>query len=64
MFNGGLLLVSVDFFRYWFLNYIFFNLNFKDLKERFLLFVIDFNVFFFYFKNDVNFFLVIIEMIY
>lgn len=64
MFNGGLLLVSVDSFRYWFLNYIFFNFNFKDLKERFLLFVIDFNVFFFYFKNDVNFFLVIIELIY
>ncbi|MDU9800350.1 HobA family DNA replication regulator, partial [Helicobacter pylori] len=62
--NGGSLLVSTDSSRCWFLNYILSNLNPKDLKERPLLPVIDFNASSFYPKNDANLSLATIEMTY
>ncbi|GAA7816048.1 hypothetical protein HpCOL199_04470 [Helicobacter pylori] len=62
--NGGSLLVSADSSRHWFLNYILSNLNPKDLKERPLLSVIDFNASSFYPKNDANLSLATIEMTY
>ncbi|QTO96649.1 DNA replication regulator family protein [Helicobacter pylori] len=62
--NGGSLLVSADSSRCWFLNYILSNLNPKDLKERPLLSVIDFNASSFYPKNDANLSLATIEMTY
>ncbi len=49
--NGGSLLVSADSSRHWFLNYILSSLNPKDLKERPLLSVIDFNASSFYPKK-------------
>ncbi|PUB98178.1 HobA family DNA replication regulator [Helicobacter pylori] len=62
--NGGSLLVSADSSRHWFLTYILSNLNPKDLKERPLLSVIDFNASSFYPKNDANLSLAAIELTY